>query len=437
MRIVHLTPGSGRFYCENCLRDHALVRAMRKGGRHDMLLAPLYLPILFGNDQHAEPDAPIFFGGVNTYLQQKFGIFRRTPRWFDRLLDARGLLAFVGARARMTSPRAMGEMTLSMLQGAGGRQAKEVARLGEWLSKPPKPDVVCLSNALLLGAAGSIASTGANVACMLQDEDFWLDALPQDLSSRCWQAMRQAVRHVSLFVAPSRYFGELMASRLGIAAEKLRIIPAGIDPEPYSPGAPAGGVVGYLSRMCPEKGLATLAEALALLHSRHATSHVRLRVAGGMMPDDRPYVESIKRGLRRRGLERLVEFTPDLDRQARIDFLRSIDVLSVPTIRGEAMGLYILEAWACGVPVVQPRHGAFPELLSAGGGLLFEPNSARSLADALAALLTDADERARHARVGRQAAQSTYHIDNTASALAAAYQSVLDGQVAEAHRDGP
>src|SRR5947207_2581723 len=90
MRFIQLTSGTGGFYCGTCLRDNALVTELRRQG-HDALLVPLYLPPTL--DEAAAPgDAPLFYGGVNVYLQHKASLFRKTPRWVDRLLDAPGLL---------------------------------------------------------------------------------------------------------------------------------------------------------------------------------------------------------------------------------------------------------------------------------------------------------------------------------------------------------
>ena len=69
-------------------------------------------------------------------------------------------------------------------------------------------------------------------------------------------------------------------------------------------------------------------------------------------------------------------------------------MLSVPTAYQEAKGIYVLEAWARGVPVVQPNHGSFPELLEmTGGGVLVPPNDPQALANGIAGLLVDREKR--------------------------------------------
>jgi len=79
-------------------------------------------------------------------------------------------------------------------------------------------------------------------------------------------------------------------------------------------------------------------------------------------------------------------------------------VLSVPTTYHEPKGLFVLEALAAGVPVVQPAHGAFPEMLeSLGGGRLVPPGDADGLAAQLADLLLNPVARTELGSTGRAA----------------------------------
>jgi len=96
-----------------------------------------------------------------------------------------------------------------------------------------------------------------------------------------------------------------------------------------------------------------------------------------------------------------VEFHPNLDRAAKLDFLRQLSIFSVPALYGEAFGLYVIEAMAAGVPVVQPRTAAFPELVNAtGGGILCAPGNSEALADAIEGLLLAPERRAALGRAG-------------------------------------
>ncbi len=393
MRIIQLTPGTGSFYCGTCVRDNALVTELRRLG-HDALLVPLYLPPIL-DEAPATGGAPILFGGLNAYLQQKVPLFRRTPRWVDRLFDAPGLLRAVGRRAGsgLTSARELGEMTLSTLRGEDGNQVKELERLVDWLRTDGKPDVVCLSNALLLGLVRRIREgTGARVVCTLQGEDSYLDHLPEPWGRQAWDTLAARARDVDAYVAISRYYGELMTERARLPRERVHVVHCGINLEGYGdpPSLPAPPVLGYLARLSRLKGLATLVDAYVLLRRRGRVPDLRLRVAGTMTAGDEPFVAEMKAHLAKQGLGGDAEFFPNLDRDQKIAFLQSLTVFSVPTTYGESFGLYLLEAMAAGVPVVQPRHAAFPEVVAAtGGGVLCEPDDPDSLADQLEALLLD------------------------------------------------
>ena len=177
MKVVHIVPGSGgTFYCQNCMRDGALVQELRKQGI-DVVMVPMYLP-MFTDGDSIEDDTPVFFGGINVWLQQQVPFFRKTPRWLDQWLDSKWMLKRAAKMEGTTSAAELGPMTLSMLNGTYGNQRKEVVRLMKWLTDHEKPDAIHLSNALLIGLAAPIkAALNVPVFCSLQDEDWWLDEI--------------------------------------------------------------------------------------------------------------------------------------------------------------------------------------------------------------------------------------------------------------------
>lgn len=390
MRIVQIIPGAGDFYCENCLRDTALLAALRQAG-HDVLMVPLYLPIVRGPAEF-DADAPVFFGALNVYLQQKSWFFRRTPRWLDKLFDSRKLLGVVARNVRLTDPAGLGQTTLSMLRGPAGKQIKELNRLGEYLGAIGPVDAVVLSDALLAGLAGSLREKlSAPVACLLQDEDEWLDYLSEPWRTRCWEELSRACGGIDGFIAVSRYFADHMAGRLGLPAGKLHVIHSGLDPAGYepAPAPPAVPTLGFLSRLCRHKGLELLVEAFEILAGDARFPNLRLRAAGGHIADDVGFLADLRRRLERAGLAGRVEFLPNLERAARQDFLRSLSVMCVPSLRPEAFGRYIIEALAAGVPVVAADHGATGEMMAlTDGGRLVKPNDPAALAEGLAAILS-------------------------------------------------
>ncbi|HXG46498.1 MAG TPA: glycosyltransferase family 4 protein [Methylomirabilota bacterium] len=433
MNIVQITPGAGGMYCGNCFRDNSLVRALRQLG-HETLLVPLYLPMtLEEEDQSA--GTPIFFGGVSVYLEQLHPVFRRMPGWLHRLLASPRLLKWAAGRAAKTRAEDVGDLMLSMLRGEEGNQARELDELAGWLKHQMRPDVICLSNALLVGLVRRLRrDLGAPIICMLQGEDAFLDSLPPEHRERSWQTLAARAAEVDLFIAPSRYFAQRMGTRLGLPPERLRVVYNGINLEGFgSDGAPAPRpaadsappVIGYFARMCREKGLDTLVAAFLELKRRPGFESVRLRVGGGCGPGDEKVVRGLQAQLRAAGLTHQVSFHPNVDRAGKLAFFRGLTVFSVPALYGEAFGLYVIEALAAGVPVVQPSVASFPELIEATqGGVLCPPGDAVALADGLESLLRRPTEAADMGRRAQARVREKFSLERMATDMIAAYASV-------------
>jgi glycosyltransferase involved in cell wall biosynthesis len=408
------------------MRDAALVQALRKPGI-DVVMVPMYLP-MFTDGDPVQDDTPVFFGGINVWLQQKFSFFRKTPRWLDRLLDSNWMLKRAAQMEGTTSAAGLGPMTLSMLEGSDGNQRKEVERLVEWLAEHEKPDVVHLSNALLIGLAAEIKKRlRVPVVCSLQDEDGWLDSIEPPFRGQCWQAIADRCGEVDRFVAVSRWYADRMIERLRIPREKIDVVHIGIDLSGYEPAAldlnPP--VIGFLSRMNDQLGLGRLVDAFIELKSFQGLEKnlgsARLRATGGMVGSDKQAVERCRRKLAAAGFEDDAEFIEDFSRGQRQAFLKSLSVLCVPVERGEAFGTYILEALAAGVPVVQPDAGAFPELIEAtGGGVI-----THDLAQTLRELLTDPDELRRLGRKGHASVVKQFSVETMAQNLISVYNDLL------------
>ncbi len=412
MRIVQITPGAGGMYCGNCFRDNALVGELRRLG-HQVTMVPLYLPMTL-EDADQSQGTPIFFSGINVYLEQKIPLFSKAPLWLRKAMASPSLLKWAAGRAAKTRADDLGEITLSMLRGESGLQHKDLEELVDWLEIHEKPDVIFLSNALLTGTVRSLKKRlKIPVVCMLQGEASFLDALPSSHRDRTWDTLAERALEVDLFIAPSRYFGDLMGRRLKIPADKIRIVFNGIDSSAFSPASalPQPPVIGFFARMCKEKGLGTLVDAFIRLKSRKEFSGVRLKIGGGLGPSDQAYVEGLKQRLCTAGLSGSVEWHPNLDKSEKKKFFESLTVFSVPALYGEAFGLYLLEAWAAGIPVVQPRHAAFPELIAASqAGIIIEPGDPQALANGLAELLGNADRRLEFARAARHAATTQFDL---------------------------
>jgi glycosyltransferase involved in cell wall biosynthesis len=416
MKLLFLTPGTGSYYCGVCMRDNALAKQLCATG-HDAFLLPLYLPLTL-EESAASPDAPVFFGGLNVYLQQRFAWFRNAPRWLDRLVDHPAILKMLGRFAGMTQGGDTGAITVSMLQGEEGSQNREIDKLVEWIQRGERPDAIWLSTGLLAGVARRIRrETGVPVFCSLQGEDSFLDSLPEPWRSEAWLEMGRRIAELDGVSAPSRFFGGLMERRLALPPGRVEVIPNGMALDDYGPASvkPNPPVVGYLARFTPGKGLATVVEGFIALRRRGRVPGVRLRCAGTMTASDVPFLEQQKARLAEVGLLSEAEFLPSVSREEKIHFLRTLSLLCVPASYGEAFGLYLLEAMACGVPLVQPNEAAFPEILEmSGSGVLVEGRTPEAFAEAWEALLLDPDRAAALSRSGLKAVHREYSMSRMA-----------------------
>jgi glycosyltransferase involved in cell wall biosynthesis len=386
MRIAYITAGAAGMYCGSCLHDNTLVAALMKQG-HDALLIPTYTPTR--TDEEDVSLKRVFFGGINVYLQQKTTLFRHTPWTLDRLLDARWLLRWVSRFAVKTEAQQLGELTVSMLKGEHGNQSKEAAKLAGWLAADARPQIVHLTNVILSGMVPEIKRrTGVPILGELQGDDIFLEALPEPYRKQAISLISEHCREFDGFVATSRYYADFMSQYLSIPRERIEVIYPGLNlkghggPRPSTNGPPF--TIGYFARICPEKGLHVLVEAFRILRQTPGAPPARLRVSGWLGENQRFFLSDLRKRLESAGLGEFFEHIECPDHASKVRFLQSLDVLSVPTVYREPKGLYVLEALANGVPVVQPRHGSFPELIETiGGGLLVNPDDPADLARGL------------------------------------------------------
>lgn len=416
MKIVYLTAGTGKFYCGSCLRDHSLAKGLREFG-HDVIIMPLYLPLV--TEDKDEGDTPIFLGGVNTYLQQKFSLFRKTPRWLDKLFDTAPVLNLAAKFSGMTKPKDLGEITLATLSGVDGPQTKEFQRALDWMINDGKPDVVCLSNALLSGFAEPIKKQlGSKVICSLQGEDTFIEKFPEKHRKAAWYHLAQQTAFVDAYVAVSQYHGSIMSQAMQIPKEKLQIVPNGIDMAGFDTLEPKPSqhpTIGFLAALISAKGLETLVDAFILLHKQKRIPNLHLKIAGSSVPGQDSFVNHIVSKLALAGCEDVSSIATNISREEKLAFFQDLDVFSVPATYGESFGLYVLEALAAGVPVVQPDHAAFPEILGVtGGGVLCKPDDPADLADKLATLLEDREAARELGNQGREAVFRSYQSANMA-----------------------
>jgi glycosyltransferase involved in cell wall biosynthesis len=425
VRIVYITAGAAGMYCGSCMHDNTLVSTLIAQG-HDALLVPTYTPI-----RTDEPDVStkrIFFGGVNVYLEQKVALFRRTPWFLDRLLNGRWLLNWVSRFAAKTRAEELGELALSMLRGQHGYQRKEIAKLLHWLEHEHRPELLNLTNVLLSGMVPVLKERlGIPILATLQGDDVFLDALPDKYRGPVIELVKEHCRAFDGFIVTSADYADYMSGYLDIPRAKMDVVYPGLNLKGHDGARPnrAGKpfTIGYFARIAPEKGLHVLVDAFRAFKQMPGTEAARLRVSGWLGEHNRPYFEALQTKLKEWKLADHFEHVDSPDLASKVRFFQEADVISVPAVFREPKGLYVLEALANGVPVVQPRHGSFPELIEAtSGGLLVQPENPDDLACGLHQLLTNPEQRTELGHRGQAAVREQFDAEHMAQATIEIYR---------------
>jgi glycosyltransferase involved in cell wall biosynthesis len=414
-------------YCGSCARDNALARELMARG-HDVTLVPVYTPTR--TDEPNVSEHRVLFGGISVYLQQYVSLFRRLPRFLDRVWDSPRVIGAFAGRMVSNDPRMLGELTVSMLQGEGGILRREYEKLLDWIRREPLPDVINLPNSLLIALAQPLRrALDRPVLCTLQGEELFIEGLIEPYRARALEMIRDRVAHVDRFVAVSEFCARFMSDYLRIPGEKVSVVPLGINMIGYQrresmPGRPFR--IGFFARVAPEKGLHVLAEAFVRLRRRAGDSQIRLEAAGYVAPAHQSYLDEVKRLVAGAGFAEEFTYHGVVDRNQKLDFLSGLDVLSVPATYDEPKGMFLLEAMACGVPVVQPRRGAFIEIVEkTGGGILVAPDNPDALADAIHLLMVDRSRVLQLGENGFENVRQYYSVEASASRMLSVCEAAL------------
>ena len=427
MVILQIIPGSGgSFYCGNCLRDSKYVDALRIIG-HDVIKIPMYLPLF--SDKRDITDVPVFYGAVALYLKQLYPVFRKAPAWFDKILNSKPLLQLAAGFAGSTRAKGLEEMTISMLLGEEGQQKEELEKMVDWIAQTIKPDVINLSNALLLGLVKRLKEKiKVPVFCSLQDEDTWVDVMKPSSRDMVWKLMQKKAEDVDGFISVSDFYKEVMRVNLNIPSSKLYRVHIGVEPSDYEFILPKikDRTIGFSSRECYANGLDILVDAFIELRSKAGFEDVKLVITGGSTGDDSSFKKGLSAKLVKAGLINDVDFHKDFEGEGRRAFFKKVSVISVPVRNGEAFGIYLLEAMASGIPVIQPALGAFPEIINiSGGGIIYEQNTPDKLADALASVLSNPDLLNKLSVNGRKGVEQHFNISKLAMETAEIYNKII------------
>ena len=393
-------------YCGSCMHDNTLARALSDEG-YETLLVPTYTPIR--SDEKEVTVDQVFFGGINVYLQQKVPLFRFVPRVMDRFLDNPRLIRKVTSRAIETDGKMLGGLTVSMLKGKAGHQKKEVKRLVKWLSQEVRPDVMVLSNILIGGFIPELKKAfDVPVIVTLQGDDIFLESLTEPWQSEAIRLIAKLDPYIDGYLVHSNFYADLMADYCGLSRDKMYITPLGIDTHDFvgllrNREKSQHVNLGYLARLSEDKGLHNLVSAFIQLRKQEDMSHVRLMIAGWLGKDHEAFAEEQFARLDQAGLADHYQHLGSVDRATKLRMLSELDILCVPTDYQEPKGLYVLESMACGIPVVQPAHGVFPELLKdLGGGVLYAAEDNKDLASRLMDLVRRSGYREELGRTGRE-----------------------------------
>lgn len=423
MKIAYITPGfGGKFYCQNCMYGLDLAGALDKKG-YEAILTSMYMPLR--GDMPVPEGSPIFYGAINVYLKEKFSLLRYMPAWMEKLFNSGILMKWVSQKSGMTDPVGLAQMTISVMRGEDGGQFKELDKLIMWLKDEVAPDIVHLSNALLIGIAVKIKKElDIPVFCNLFDENSWLDRMGEPYSAEGWNLILKGAGVIDGFIAASSYYKDMILDRIDIPRNMINVVPAGIDIVKYRYREPSCDppVIGFLSRMSKDSGLDILVEAFIKLKQDKRHSKLKLKLSGGIGYNDKKFIDRNRKKLSASGLQGEVIVEPYSYLTDIAGFFDSLTLLCVPKLEGESFGSFLLESMCSGIPVVEPETGAYPEIIrNTSGGVTYSPNTSEKLAEVLSRLLLSPERISTMSRQGSQSVLKDYSIENTVDALLKIY----------------
>ena len=428
MKIVYLITGSGgSFYCGNCYRDMIYLRAIRKVPGISASAIPLYLPPDVTNTESGL-DKNVFFGAISMYLREKVPFLRNMPVFLDKVFDSAPMLKMAARRAGTTHTAGLEDMTLNMIRGENAFPEKELQRLVDYLTKDGKPDIIHLSNALIIGLARRIKKKlDVKIVCSLLNEDDWIDEMVEPYQSKAWKLISREAANVDAFITPSNYYKELFISKTGISDKNFHVIPLAIDPGNVNIAERRNNypALGFFCRISSQNGFDKLVDAFIELKSGDSLPGLTLHVSGGYTGDDKPFIAEQIKKIKAHGLKSFIRIYPEFQGDSKQEFFSNIDIMSVPVRKHDGYGLYILEANTAGIPVVQPATGAFPEIIEKTmGGITYSPDNVSELSANLLKLFKDNNLRAQLGVSGRENVLKELSLDKMAEGLSEVYNLV-------------
>ncbi len=429
MKIIYLITGSGgSFYCANCYRDMLYVRAIRKVPGTTSKAIPLYLPPDEDVDNEHEMDTQVFFGAISMYLREKVRIFRNMPMFLEKFFRLKPFLKLAARMAGTTRSEGLEDMTLNMIKGDATFRKDEVYRLVNYLNSEGKPDIIHLSNALILGLARQLKKwMDVKIVCSLLNEDDWVIDMAQEYQSKAWKMMAEESEYIDAFITPSRYSKEQFIRETGVKGDNIHIVPLGFDPPDYKRPEEQSRplTIGYFDRVSEHNGFDKLVDAFIDIKTKNIIPDLALHVCGGYTADDKEFIAKQIKKIRDNNLQKNIKICNEFRGDNKAEFFENVDVISVPVRKLDGYGLYILEANGAGIPVVQPATGAFPEILEmTGGGIIYSPDTVSELSKNLVKILTDNNLRKKLGETGSVNIRSKLSLDKMAEGLSAIYSKI-------------
>lgn len=308
MKIIYIASGAANMYCGSCMHDNALAAGLKAAGE-EVSLFPLYTPMRL--DEESAGERQISYGGIKAYLLQKY------PRPFlgrDLLLrvaDSQTILRLmphfdIGSAV---DPVANAELTISMLKGEDGNKRELLQELVEWIKSTYQPDVIHITNTLLIGVAREFKrSLQVPVTCGLHGEDIFLEGMPQPYQDEALAIIRERASDVDRFLALSSYYGERFSKWVGLDPSKIDVIWPGIALNDYRGqavelAASRPLTIGFLARFVPEKGLHLLVDAFICLYRSGEFPDLQLVAGGYVSRAYKTYRDGVRRKIKNNGLE--------------------------------------------------------------------------------------------------------------------------------------
>jgi glycosyltransferase involved in cell wall biosynthesis len=253
------------------------------------------------------------------------------------------------------------------------------------------------------------------------------DSIKAEPTPEVKRDLRETLGYADLVIAVSEYVARC-ARRFGIPDSSVRVVHPGVDTSLFSPGTSKrnGGkvVIGAAGRFDKVKGLSTLLESFKRLSAAHPECLLRMAGGGG---NDGGLQEKAK-GL---GIADRVEFLGWVQRRDLPSFYQSLDLFVLPStlLSGgitEALGMVVVEAQACSVPVVSTNVGGIPEAVLPGeSAALVPPDDAEALGGAIERLVEDGPLRLEMGRSGRENVLRKFDLRKQSEAIASCYKELL------------